>query len=115
MHEWQAIEYCAGLICASTIHLKPFILAIAPNILGHTHLASPTERAICYRTLGHNLEARDLSEYGELRGERNVRSVISAVQSKDNFGNVKTPLKEVMVTTNFGIRESYHQTMKGRF
>ena len=47
-----------------------------------------------------------------LGGERNVRSVISAVRSKDNLDDMKTPLKGIVVITDLGVRESYHQTLR---
>jgi hypothetical protein len=111
-HDWEAIEYCTGLICASLIHLKPLLLAIAPSVLGHTHTVSPAARAMCYRIPGYVLEPRDSSRYGEFGGERNVRAAISAARSRDDADGEEAPLNGIVVTTDIGVRETYHPIIR---
>ncbi|KAL2042239.1 hypothetical protein N7G274_004727 [Stereocaulon virgatum] len=112
VHDWEAIEYCTGLICASFIHLKPFLLTIAPSVLGHTHIRSPAARTLCYRIPGYGLESRDSSRYGELGGERSVRAVISAARFRGDADVEEAPFSGIMVTTDIGVRETYHPIIR---
>ena len=58
------------------------------------------------------LEPRESSRYGEIGGARNVRAVISAARSRDDADGEEAPLNGTVVTTDIGVRETYHPAIR---
>ena len=79
LQDWEAVEYCTALICASLIHLKPLAKIIASSILGPIRSTSPPNGTSECRTPAYLLNARASSRYGALEVDQHVGSVISAL------------------------------------
>ena len=78
LQNWEVVEYCTALICASLIHLNPLAKIVAANILGSIH-ATSTPRGTTERRIPANfLNAGASSRYHPIGVERHEFSVISA-------------------------------------
>ena len=81
LQNWEAVEYCTALICASLIHLNPLVKIITTRIVGPIH-PTPTFRwtGEC-RSPAYLLGARTSSRYDTIGAERPAFWVISALYS----------------------------------
>lgn len=81
LQDWEAVEYCTALICASLIHLKPLAKIITTSILGPIHPTSPPRGISECRSPAYLLDARASSRYDAISAKRHAFSVISAFRS----------------------------------
>ena len=80
LQNWEAVEYCTALICASLIHLNPLIKIIATSILGFIHATSSPRGITEYRTPAYLLSARAWPRYDAIGVRRHPFSIISAFE-----------------------------------
>ena len=107
LQDWEAVEYCTALICASLFHLKPLAKMIAVRILGPIHSTSPPRRTSGCRSPAYLLDAGASSRYGAIGAERPAFSVISAFRSVQGIKPKVTFRGRIDIGTDVAGRVSY--------
>ncbi|KAK0514454.1 hypothetical protein JMJ35_003071 [Cladonia borealis] len=77
LQNWEAVEYCSFLICASLIHLTPLAKIIAARVLGPIHPTSPPRGISECRSPTYLLDAGASSRHDAIGTERHGFSVVS--------------------------------------
>ena len=78
LQNWEAVEYCTALICASLIHLKPLAKIITTRIIGPIHPTPPPRWTGDLRSPAYLFDARASSRHDPIGAERHAFWVISA-------------------------------------
>ena len=107
LQDWEAVEYCTALICASLFHLKPLAKIMAVKILGLIHSTSPPRRTSGSRSPAYLLDARASSRYDAIGAERHAFSVISAFRSVQGIKPKVTSRGRIDIGTDVAGRVSF--------
>ena len=82
LQNWETVEYCSGMICASLIHLKPVIKAIGPIPLCPTRYAMNGTKTGSGEDPIDSLKSKRQGLPGE---ERLVKHMVSTSQAEESL------------------------------